>query len=85
MDLHIVKAAIDKNTETIIPVHLYGFPVDIPKLRKILGKDIPFIEDCAQSHGALVGDKHAGSMGDIGCFSRPRSPRRPLGLDNDPR
>ena len=28
-----------------------------------------FIEDCAQSHGALVGNQFAGNMGNIGCFS----------------
>jgi dTDP-3-amino-2,3,6-trideoxy-4-keto-D-glucose/dTDP-3-amino-3,4,6-trideoxy-alpha-D-glucose/dTDP-2,6-dideoxy-D-kanosamine transaminase len=69
MDLSLVQAAIDKDTKAIIPVHLYGFPVDIPKLREIVGPDIPIIEDCAQSHGALVGDKLTGSMGDTGCFS----------------
>ena len=69
MNLKLVQAAITPKTKAIIPVHLYGFPVDIPQLRTIVGEDIFILEDCAQSHGALVGDRMTGSMGDVGCFS----------------
>ena len=69
MDLNLLSTVDIKNIKAVIPVHLYGFPVDIPKLRSIIGNDIPIIEDCAQSHGALVGESLAGSMGDVGCFS----------------
>ena len=69
MDLEKIKFVINQNTKAIIPVHLFGFPVDIFKLREIIGEKIFIIEDCAQSHGAKVGEHLTGSMGDINCFS----------------
>ena len=69
MDLNKVKNVINENTKAVIPVHLFGFPVDIFKLRKIVGDDIYIVEDCAQSHGATVGEHLTGSMGDVNCFS----------------
>lgn len=69
LDLNLVQTAITQKTKAIIPVHLYGFPVDIYQLRAIVGGDIYILEDCAQSHGALVGDNLTGSMGNVGCFS----------------
>ena len=48
-----VLKKINKNTKVIIPVHLYGSVVDIPKLKKIIkNKKIFIIDDCAQAHGA---------------------------------
>ncbi|MDP7197026.1 MAG: DegT/DnrJ/EryC1/StrS family aminotransferase [SAR202 cluster bacterium] len=69
MDLKKVQNEINSNTKAIIPVHLFGFPVDIFKLRKIVGDSINIVEDCAQSHGAKVGEHLTGSMGDVNCFS----------------
>ena len=69
MDLNKINNLINTNTKAVIPVHLFGFPVDIIKLRNIVGDDIKIIEDCAQSHGAKVGEHLTGSMGDINCFS----------------
>ena len=48
---------INTNTKVIIPVHLYGSVVDIPKLKKIIKKNIYIIDDCAQAHGALYNNK----------------------------
>ena len=69
MDLNKIYNLINNNTKAVLPVHLFGFPVDIFKLRDIVGDDIYIIEDCAQSHGAKVGNHLTGSMGDINCFS----------------
>ena len=69
MDLNKIYNLINNNTKAVLPVHLFGFPVDIFKLRDIVGDDIYIIEDCAQSHGAKVGEYLTGSMGDINCFS----------------
>jgi dTDP-4-amino-4,6-dideoxygalactose transaminase len=38
-------------------------------VRAKLGKSIPIVEDCAQSHGAKVGNLRAGAQAIIGCFS----------------
>ena len=65
-----IEKAITKNTVGILPVHLYGFPCDMIKISKIAKKYNLFtVEDCAQSFGASIGAKKAGSFGDCGAFS----------------
>jgi len=56
--------------KAIVAVHLYGHPSDMNALRDIADlSGIVLIEDCAQAHGAAVGDRKAGSMGACGAFS----------------
>lgn len=69
MDLDKVKKAITKRTKAIIPVHIFGNVVDVPKLRKIIGPEIKIIEDACQAHGSSLRGKKAGSMGDLAAFS----------------
>jgi aminotransferase EvaB len=52
----------------VIATHLYGRMADVRVLLKVTG-GIPLIEDCAQSHGASIGGKKAGSWGALACFS----------------
>ena len=68
MDLDALKAAITPQTKAIVPVHIYGRPVDMTKLLEIAG-DIPVVEDAAQCWGARHAGKSAGAIGKIGCFS----------------
>ena len=70
IDVSKIKKAITKKTKAILPVHLYGHPVDIDHLMEIAKKhDLKVIEDCAQAHGALYKNKKIGSFGDAACFS----------------
>ena len=70
IDPSCIEKAITKNTVGILPVHLYGFPCDVIKISKIVKKYNLFtVEDCAQSFGASIGAKKAGSFGDCGAFS----------------
>jgi dTDP-4-amino-4,6-dideoxygalactose transaminase len=55
-------------TKAIIAVHLYGHPAPLAEIQKVAG-GIPIIEDCAQAHGAMIGDARVGSIGAFGCFS----------------
>jgi len=56
--------------DAIIVTHLYGLLADIRQLVELAREyGIPLIEDCAQAHGAALGQRKAGSFGDIGCFS----------------
>jgi dTDP-3-amino-3,4,6-trideoxy-alpha-D-glucose transaminase len=41
------RAAVTERTRAVIPVHLYGRPVELPDL------GVPIVEDAAQAHGAL--------------------------------
>lgn len=70
MDVRKVEAAITKRTRGIIPVHLYGQPVNMDPLMQLAKKHgIRVVEDCAQSFGAVYNGKKTGAIGDIGCFS----------------
>ncbi|OGW49793.1 MAG: erythromycin biosynthesis sensory transduction protein eryC1 [Nitrospirae bacterium GWC2_57_9] len=70
MDIRQVEAAITKKTRAIIPVHLYGQPVNMEPLMQIAKKHgLRVVEDCAQSFGAVTNGKKTGAIGDIGCFS----------------
>lgn len=70
MDLDLLEKLITEKTKAIIPVHIYGHPVDMDRVMKIARKHQLFvIEDCAESHGAAVRGRVTGSFGDMGCFS----------------
>ncbi len=65
-----VERAITKKTKAIIPVHLYGQPVDFNPLLNVCSKHgIKIIEDCAQAIGAEYHQQKVGSFGLCGCFS----------------
>jgi len=65
-----LKKKINSSTSAIIPVHLYGNPSNMIRIKKIIkNKKIKIIEDCAQAHGSRIQNKHVGTFGDIGTFS----------------
>ncbi|MDP3789121.1 MAG: DegT/DnrJ/EryC1/StrS family aminotransferase, partial [Candidatus Omnitrophota bacterium] len=70
LDLNLIERLITKKTKAIMPVHLFGHPVNMDILVKIATKyGLIVIEDCAESHGATCYGKKTGSFGDMGCFS----------------
>lgn len=70
MDISKIERAITKKTKAIIPVHLYGQPIDMGGLMDIAKKHgLKVVEDCAQSFGAEYQGKKTGSFGEFGCFS----------------
>ena len=65
-----IEQAITPRTKAIIPVHLAGWPCDMPAIMALADKHgLKVIEDCAQSHGAMIGDRMAGSFGHAAAFS----------------
>jgi dTDP-4-amino-4,6-dideoxygalactose transaminase len=65
-----VESYITNKTKVIIPVHLYGNTVYMPKIMQIAKKyDLYVIEDCAQAIGAKIDGKSVGTFGHAGCFS----------------
>jgi perosamine synthetase len=70
LNLDLVESLITPRTRAIIPVHIYGHPVDMDRLEQIARKhDLWVIEDCAEAHGATVRGRKVGSFGDMGCYS----------------
>lgn len=70
LDLDLLESLITPKTKAIIPVHLFGHPVDMDALMVIANKhNLYVIEDCAESHGATVRGRMSGSFGNFGCFS----------------
>lgn len=70
LNLDLIYPLITPRTRAIIPVHLYGHPVDMERLVQIAKRhDLIVIEDCAESHGATCRGKMTGSFGDMSCFS----------------
>lgn len=70
LDLEKLEAAITPNTKAIIPVHLFGQPVNLTELMRIARQHhLWVIEDCAQATGATWENQPVGSWGDVGCFS----------------
>lgn len=70
LDLDQLEAAITPRTKAIIPVHLFGQPMDMTRLMAIAqAHNLYVIEDCAQATGARWGEQRVGSIGHIGCFS----------------
>lgn len=69
-DLAQIEQAITPRTRAILPVHLFGQPVDMTKLMAIAqAHNLYVIEDCAQAAGATWGQDKIGSIGHVGCFS----------------
>jgi dTDP-3-amino-3,4,6-trideoxy-alpha-D-glucose transaminase len=65
-----VEAAITSRTRCVIPVHLMGATVDLDPIMALAAeRGLRVIEDTAQAHGALYGDRRVGSIGDFGAFS----------------
>ncbi|MGL5032571.1 MAG: DegT/DnrJ/EryC1/StrS family aminotransferase [Microcystaceae cyanobacterium] len=70
LDPQLIEAAITPQTKAIIPVHLFGQPVDMTQIMAIAEKyNLAVIEDCAQATGAEWQGKKVGSWGTTGAFS----------------
>jgi dTDP-4-amino-4,6-dideoxygalactose transaminase len=70
IDVEKIGPAITNRTKAIIPVHLYGQPVNMDGLMEIAKThNLKVIEDCAQSFGAEYHGEKTGAIGDFGCFS----------------
>lgn len=70
LDLERARGAITSRTRAILPVHLFGQPVDLMAFRQLCDDHgLLLIEDCAQSFGATVAGRQSGSWGEFGCFS----------------
>ncbi|MDQ3482931.1 MAG: DegT/DnrJ/EryC1/StrS aminotransferase family protein, partial [Pseudomonadota bacterium] len=65
-----IEAVLTPATKAIIPVHLAGWPCDMAPIMALAERQgLIVIEDCAQSHGAEIDGRPAGSFGHAAAFS----------------
>lgn len=65
-----IAAVTGPRTWGILPVHLGGWPADMPAIMDMAASGgYKVIEDCAQAHGATIAGRSVGSFGDVGAWS----------------
>ena len=70
LDPSKIEKKITKKTKAVIPVHLYGQPAAIDRIKAICDRHgLIMIEDCAQSHFAHFNGQKTGTFGLAGTFS----------------
>lgn len=72
VDLEAAAAALraDRSIRAVVPVHLYGHPLDPDRLRALAAEfDVAVVEDCAQSAGAERGGAPTGAAGKVAATS----------------
>jgi dTDP-4-amino-4,6-dideoxygalactose transaminase len=61
-----VRAALTPRTSAVVAVDLFGVPAPVSEIRQL---GVPVIEDAAQAIGAWLGERRAGTLGDVATFS----------------
>jgi dTDP-4-amino-4,6-dideoxygalactose transaminase len=70
MAAELVSERITPRTAAVIPVHLFGKPVEMDPLLSLCGKHgVAVLEDACQTHGAMYDGRRAGSFGVAAAFS----------------
>jgi len=70
LDPRSAAAVVTPRTAAIMAVHLYGQVCDMHAVNELAQRHGLFVlEDAAQAHGAVDGDRRAGSLGGAGAFS----------------
>ena len=70
LDLARLEYAMESGVRAILVVHQYGEIADMAAINAFAQTHKLFVvEDASQAHGALLGGRAAGSLGDVGCFS----------------
>lgn len=65
-----IEAKITKKTKAILPVHVFGYPANMKKIRSIAKKHhLAVIEDACEAIGAKIGNKKAGTFSDCAVFA----------------
>ena len=70
MDVLQVAAKMTPRTKAILPVHMYGHPVDMDPLLALADRHgLVVIEDAAEVHGAEYKGRKCGSLGHLSAWS----------------
>ena len=80
MDPTKIEGRITDRTTAILPVHIYGLPVDMDSVNAVAKKHgLKVVEDACQAWLAQYKGKKVGTLGDAGCFSFQNSKNLPAG------
>jgi len=80
MDPASVRANITARTKALIVTNLWGLCAELDEIRRICDEHgIFMIEDCAHNIGSYWKGKHAGTYGDLSCFSFQQGKHLPTG------
>ncbi|MEN8161502.1 MAG: DegT/DnrJ/EryC1/StrS family aminotransferase, partial [Myxococcota bacterium] len=70
LDPASVEKCITPRTRALIPVHLFGRAAPMDALLALARRsDLRVVEDAAQAFGGRLGERHLGTLGDLGAFS----------------
>jgi dTDP-4-amino-4,6-dideoxygalactose transaminase len=61
-----VRAALTPRTTAVVAVDLFGLAAPLSQIREL---GVPVIEDAAQAIGSWLGERRAGTLGDVATFS----------------
>lgn len=65
-----IEERITERTTAILPVHIYGLPVDMDSVNEVARRhNLKVVEDACQAWLAEYKGKKTGTLGDLGCFS----------------
>jgi dTDP-4-amino-4,6-dideoxygalactose transaminase len=69
IDINRVAEALTSSTAAVFITHYGGIPVDVKRLRELVGSEVFIIEDAACALGTYVDGVACGTEGDFGCWS----------------
>jgi len=70
LSIESMEKCLSKKTKAIMPVHIYGQSARMNQIMRFARKHkLKVVEDAAQGIGVTCGQKHVGTVGDIGCMS----------------
>lgn len=70
VDVHQIAKRITPRTRAILPVHLFGYPVDMDAVLELAASaGLVVVEDASQATGAAYKGRRVGGFGTVGCFS----------------
>lgn len=70
IDVDKAESLITQKTAAIIPVHMFGYPCDMDKIKKLADKyGLKVIEDAAHAIGTCYKGEKIGNFSDVTCFS----------------
>lgn len=70
IDGEAVYTPTGQRVAAVVPMHTFGFPVKIDKIKSICDAyGVALVEDAAESLGSTYKGKHTGTFGDVGVYS----------------